>query len=113
MEVRGCGYACSEQAIALQPKWEPEETTGIDTSLKHQEGAHTMKRASVDVYTGVSYGCTGCARHPSLAVNQKIRNLTLYSRVSNFELGSSSWIPSCRQSACIYFWITVVSIRAT
>lgn len=47
MEVRGCGYACSEQAIALQPKWEPEETKGIDTSLKHQEGTHTMKRGCI------------------------------------------------------------------
>lgn len=113
MEVRGCGYTCSAQAVALQPKWEPEETTGTDTSLKHREGTHTTKRASVDVYTGVSYGRTGCARHPSLAVNQKLRNLTLYPRVSNSELGSSSWIPPCRQSARIYFWITVVGIRAT
>lgn len=75
------------------PKWEPEETTGIDTSLKHQEDTHTMKRASGDIYTSVSYEHTGCACHPSLAVNQKIRNLTLYPQVSNSELDSSSWIP--------------------
>lgn len=86
------------------PKWEPEETTGIDTSLKHQEGTRTMKCASVDVYTGVSYGCTGCAYHPLLAVNQKIRNLTLYPRVSNFELGSSCWIPLLK-TICMHLFL--------
>lgn len=90
MGVRGCGCTCSTRAVCSSAKM----GTRVDnrngqisqTRERYPQGC-LMKPACMDVYPGVSYMGTGRAHHLSLAMNQKIRNLTPYPRVSNVCLG--------------------------